>query len=108
MKRYKLVTKIINRCFVIKKLSCVAYSSNRIKVMVGKNKLLIGSFSGKNDESFCGKLMQYKTIYKALRDLDWKIKLSFNEAMKHAYSDTVISEFNLIRTNTEEENWLII
>lgn len=85
------------------KLSSVVYTSNRFKVMIGEDKFLFGSLSGKNDRSPLGKLMQYKTIYDTLRDLDWKIKLSFNEAIKNAYSDSVINEFDLIRTNNEEE-----
>lgn len=87
------------------KLSNVVYSSKRFKVMIGEDKFLFGSISGKDDKSPFGKLMQYKTIYDTLRDLDWKIKLSFNEAIKYAYSDSVINEFSLIRTDTEEEKF---
>ena len=47
--------------------------------------------------------MQYKTIHDTLMDLDWKIKLSFENAIKFSYSDTVRNNFNLIRTDAEEE-----
>ena len=85
------------------KLSNVAYNPQRFKIMLGEDKFLFGTVSAGNDESPFGKLMQYKTIYDTLMDLDWKIKLSFNEAIKFSYSDTLMSNFSLIRTDTEEE-----
>jgi hypothetical protein len=58
------------------KLSEVGYNPNRFKLMIGEDKFLFGVISANHSEAPCGKLMQYKTIYDTLRDLDWKIKLS--------------------------------
>jgi hypothetical protein len=85
------------------KLSNVAYNPQRFKIMFGDDKFLFGLVSAENDKSPFGKLMQYKTIHDTLIDLDWKIKLSFNEAINFSYSDTITSNFSLIRTDTEEE-----
>lgn len=85
------------------KLSEVDYNSNRFKIMIGEDRFLFGVVSANDNEAPFGKLMQYKTIYDTLKDLDWKIKLSFNEAIKYAYSEPVINEFSLIKTDSEEE-----
>ncbi|MBE6081382.1 hypothetical protein EQM13_04940 [Acidilutibacter cellobiosedens] len=85
------------------KLSEVTYNSNRFKVMIGEDRFLFGVVSANDNEAPFGKLMQYKTIYDTLKDLDWKIKMSFDEAIKYAYSDSMKNDFSLIRTDSEEE-----
>lgn len=85
------------------KLSSVDYNPQRFKIMFGEDKFLFGVVSAGNDDAPFGKLMQYKTIHDTLMDLDWKIKLSFNETIKFSYSDEVASNFSLMRTDTEEE-----
>ena len=85
------------------KLSEVTYNSNRFKVMIGEDRFLFGVISANDNEAPFGKLMQYKTIYDTLKDLDWKIKMSFDEAIKYAYSDSMKNDFSLIRTDSEEE-----
>lgn len=85
------------------KISSVIYNQQRFKIMFGEDKFLFGSVSEKDNDSPFGKLMQYKTIHDTLIDLDWKIKLSFNNAIKFSYSDTVRNNFSLIGTETEEE-----
>lgn len=85
------------------KISSVLYNQQRFKVMCGEDKFLFGVMSVGNNETPFAKMMQYKTIHDTLMDLDWKIKLSFNEAIKFAYSDEVANNFSLIRTDTQEE-----
>lgn len=85
------------------KISSVVYNQQRFKIMFGEDKFLFGSVSAKDNNSPFGKLMQYKTIHDTLMDLDWKIKLSFDNAIKFSYSDAVRNNFSLIRTDTEEE-----
>jgi len=85
------------------KLLEVIYNPNRFKLMIGEDRFLFGVVSAGDDESPFGKLMQYKTIYDTLKDLDWKLKLSFDEAIKYAYSEAVQQEHSLIKTESDEE-----
>ncbi len=85
------------------KLSEVSYNPNRFKLMFGDGKFLFGVISANHNEAPFGKLMQYKTIYDTLRDLDWKIKLSFDESIKYAYSEPVQKDFSLFKAESDEE-----
>lgn len=85
------------------KLSEVSYNPNRFKLMIGEDKFLFGAISANHNEAPFGKLMQYKTIYDTLIDLDWKIKLSFDECIKYAYSESVQKDFSLIKTESDAE-----
>lgn len=87
------------------KLSEVSYNPNRFKLMIGEDKFLFGIISANHSEAPFGKLMQYKTIYDTLRDLDWKIKLSFDKSIKYAYSEPVQNEFSLLKTESYEEQF---
>jgi hypothetical protein len=87
------------------KLSKATYNSNRFKLMIGKDKFLFGVISAGDKEAPFGKLMQYKTIYDTLRDLDWKIKLSFRQAITYAYSEPVQKDFSIFKTESEEEHF---
>lgn len=87
------------------KLSEVSYNSNRFKIMIGEDKFLFGVISANDSEAPFGKLMQYKTICDTLRDLDWKIKLSFDKSIKYAYSEAVQKDFSLLKTESEEEHF---
>lgn len=54
----------------------VQYDKDRFKVMIGEEKYLFGVVSGVNSASApLSKLMQYKTLYDTLRDLDCKIEI---------------------------------
>ena len=59
------------------KLSQVIYNPNRFKVLIGEDRFLFGIVSAGDSEAPFGRLMQYKTLYDTLIDLDWKIKFSF-------------------------------
>lgn len=85
------------------KFLSVVYNPQRFMIMLGDDKFLFGSISVEDNESPFGKFMQYKAIYDTLMDLDWKIKLSFEEAIKFSYSDAVISDFSVIKTDSQEE-----
>lgn len=86
-------------------LSEISYNPNRFKLMIGEEKFLFGVISANNSEAPFGKLMQYKTIYDTLRDLDWKIKLSFDKSIKYAYSDPVQKDFSPFKTESDEEKF---
>lgn len=86
------------------KISEVSYNSERFKLHFEEDKFLFGVISPKDDEAPFSKLMKYKTIYDTLRDLDWKLKISFEKGMKYAYSKPVQEKFSIIHINSEEEN----
>lgn len=82
----------------------IQYHKNRFKVMIGEDRYLLG-FSPSLDSvnnPLC-RLMQYKTLYDTLVDLDYKIKISFRKAIEHAYSDKLNESFSLFQENTKEE-----
>lgn len=84
-------------------LSKVNYNPNRFQLMIGEDRFLFGVISASDSEAPFGKLMQYKTIYDTLKDLDWKIKLSFDETIKYAYSESVQKDFSLLKTESDNE-----
>ncbi|APH21614.1 hypothetical protein FDF15_06015 [Clostridium botulinum] len=90
--------------YLKKKISEVSYNPERFKLYFGEDKFLFGVVSAKNYEAPFSKLMQYKTIYDTLRDLDWKIKISFEKGIEHAYSKSVQEDFSIVHINSEEEN----
>lgn len=89
--------------YLKKKISEVSYSSERFKLYFGEDKFLFGVISPKDEESPFSKLMQYKTIYDTLIDLDWKLKISFEKGIKCAYSKAVQENFSIVHINSEEE-----
>lgn len=85
------------------KLLQVAYNPDRFKLMIDEDRYLFGIVSSGDDEAAFSRLMQYKTLYDTLIDLDWKIKLSFEEAIKYAYSESVQNDYSILERSTEEE-----
>ena len=71
--------------------------------MIGEDRFLFGIVSAGDSEAPFGRLMQYKTLYDTLIDLDWKIKFSFDKAIEYAYSEPVQNNFSIFRVETEEE-----
>lgn len=86
------------------KISQVSYDTNRFKMYCGENKYVFGVISPEGGEAPLSKLMQYKTLYDTLKDLDWKIKKSFEEGLKYIYSEEVQKNFSVFNSNSEEEN----
>lgn len=89
--------------YLKKKISEVSYSSERFKLYFGEDKFLFGVISPKDNEAPFSKLMQYKTIYDTLIDLDWKLKISFEKGIKYTYSKPVQENFSIVNINSEEE-----
>lgn len=85
------------------KLSDVIYNPNMFNVLMGEDKYLFGCVSPKDDEVPFSRLLQYKTLYDTLIDLDFKIKFSFDKAIEYAYSDSVQNNYNIFKIATEEE-----
>lgn len=82
----------------------VQYHKHRFKLMCGEDRYVFGVVSGKEalGPAPFSKLMKYKTLYDTLRDLDYKIKISFCKAIELAYSDA-FNEFSLIEESTTEQ-----
>lgn len=74
----------------------VQYHKQRFKLICGEDRYVFGVVSGKEalGPAPFSKLMKYKTLYDTLRDLDYKIKISFCKAIELAYSDA-FNEFSL-------------
>ncbi|WP_431026736.1 Cthe_2314 family HEPN domain-containing protein [Lysinibacillus sp. LZ02] len=88
------------------KLNEIQYDSNLFKVRFGENKYIFGITSADNNmASGLGGIMQYNTLYQTLIDLDIKIKISFREAIRFAYSENVLKNFSIIEMKTNEEIW---
>ncbi len=85
------------------KLSQVKHNPDRFKLMIGEDRYLFGVVSAGDEEAPFSRLMQYKTLYDTLLDLDWKVKLSFEMAIKYAYSESVQNNYSLFKKGTEEE-----
>jgi hypothetical protein len=71
--------------------------------MMGNEKFLFGIVSTPNNPAPFSELMQYKTIYDTLRDLDYKIKISFEKAIYYSYSSNVQNNFSILNNSSEEE-----
>lgn len=89
--------------YLKKKILEVSYNPERFKLYYGEDKFLFGIVSPQNYKAPFSKLMQYKTIYDTLRDLDWKIKISFEKGIEYAYSKSVQENFSMFQVNSEEE-----
>lgn len=64
---------------------------------------IFGVVSAENEPSYISKIIQYKTIYETICDLDFKIKLSFKKAIEYAYSTNVQEQFSLLKNSSVEE-----
>lgn len=89
--------------YLMAKVSSIKYNEERFKIFIGTDRYIFGTLSPIGEETHISKLMKYKTLYDTLIDLDWKIKLSFQEGIRYAYSDTVQNDFSLFAINSEEE-----
>lgn len=85
------------------KIKDISYNENRFKIMMGNEKFLFGIVSAPNNPAPFSELMQYKTIYDTLRDLDYKIKFSFEKAIYYSYSSNVQNNFSILNIGSEEE-----
>lgn len=85
------------------KINEANYNDNRYKLLVGSDKYVFGIISGKDSKAPFSKLLQYKTIYDTLKDIDYKLKISFGKAIEFAYSGIVQSNFSIFVKGSHEE-----
>lgn len=90
--------------YLTEKFYEVQYDDERFKLFLGEDRFLFGMTSPKGKETPIGNFMRYKTMYDTLRDLDWKIKISFSKGIEYAYSNPVRENFSLIETRSKEES----
>lgn len=86
-------------------ISSVSYQPDRFRLYIGKDRYLFGTLSPDDKETVISRLMQIKTLYDTLKDLDWKIKVSLEKSLKFAYTKSVQEDFNPIKATSEEENY---
>lgn len=85
------------------KINDISYNENRFKIMMGNEKFLFGIVSAPDNPAPFSELMQYKTIYDTLRDLDYKIKFSFEKAIYYSYTSNVQNNYSILNIGSEEE-----
>ncbi|WP_195616937.1 hypothetical protein [Clostridium paraputrificum] len=78
-------------------ISSVSYQPDRFRLYIGKDRYLFGTLSPDDKETVISRLMQIKTLYDTLKDLDWKIKVSLEKSLKFAYTKSVQEDFNPIK-----------
>lgn len=89
--------------YLLSKMNEIYYNENRFRVLIEKDKYIFGVVSTENEPSYISKIIQYKTIYETICDLDFKIKLSFKKAIEYAYSTNVQEQFSLLKNSSVEE-----
>jgi hypothetical protein len=89
--------------YLLSKVDEIYYDENRFRVLIEKDKYIFGVVSAENEPSYISKIIQYKTIYETICDLDFKIKLSFKKAIEYAYSTNVQEQFSLLKNSSIEE-----
>lgn len=89
--------------YLLSKMNEIYYNENRFRVLIEKDKYIFGVVSAENEPSYISKIIQYKTIYETICDLDFKIKLSFKKAIEYAYSTNVQEQFSLLKNSSVEE-----
>ena len=89
--------------YLTKNISEILYNPKRFNIFFGNGKYVFGATSPEGKETIISKVVQYKTLYDTIQDLDWKIKRSFTISINYAYSKEVQENFNLITINSEEE-----
>lgn len=85
------------------KINEIKYSENKFKIMYGEDKYIFGIVSGKNKKSPFSKILEYKTLYDTLKDIDYKLKLSFLNAIEYAYLESLNTNFSVFKESSEEE-----
>ncbi len=88
--------------YLYSKVNEVFYNEDRFTLFIGNGKYIYG-ITGENLDSVYGKIINYKTIYDTLVDIDFKIKYSFDQAIKLAYSKAVKENYSIIHNKSNEE-----
>lgn len=90
--------------YLTTRLHQVSYNNERFKLYIEGNKFICGIITPSNATSLESKILEYNTLYNTLKDLDWKIKTSFEESIKYTYTESVLNHFKMIGKPSEDEN----
>lgn len=81
----------------------VEYPSKWMHISVGDDKYIWGAMSPKGKENMVTKAVKYRTLFRTVLDLDWKIKISFDNALIYGTSDEVKEKFQPMRPPCHDE-----
>ena len=77
-------------------IDSVHYPPNAFTIIRNDGKYIFGITSAPSHELPIAKIIEYKTLYETLCDLDAKVKYSLEMAIKCAYSRSAIKNFHMI------------
>lgn len=79
-----------------KEILKVNYEENMFKISFGDGKYILGvRTTDEANNGVLAKTSQYKTLYNTLRDVDSKIKYSFEEGIENTYSPAMNNNFSI-------------
>lgn len=83
------------------KLASVIYKGDRFKISVGNNKEIFGATSDDLKDPFY-KLVEIKEMYKTIVEIDKKIQISINEAIRYADLDPLKDNFSFLEVSENQ------
>lgn len=86
-------------------IDSVHYTPNAFTIIQNDGKYIFGITSVPNYEIPLAKILEYKTLFDTLCDLDAKVKYSLKLAIKYSYSRYTIKKFNMLKKPQGKE-WL--
>lgn len=84
-------------------IDSVHYLPNAFTIIQNDGKYIFGITSAPSHELPIAKILEYKTLYETLCDLDAKVKYSLEMAIKYAYSRSAIKNFHMIKKPVGKE-----
>ena len=97
-KQYKNEIKYLSNL-----IDSVSYLPNAFTIIQSDGKYIFGITSVPGKELPVAKILEYKTLYDTLCDLDAKVKYSLEMAIKYAYSRSAIKNFHMIKKPVGKE-----
>lgn len=90
--------------YLISKIKGITYSENRFRLNIGKDRYLFGTVTPVGvAETPISKMVNYRTLYQTILDLDLKIKFSLYKGIRYAYTKDVQDDFSIFQINSDAE-----
>ena len=86
-------------------ITSVQYAPKAFTIVQSDGKYIFGMTSVPGKEIPLSKILEYKTLYDTLVDLDEKIKFSLETATGYSYSPSVIKDFDMLKKSSGDE-WM--
>lgn len=99
-KQYKSEIK-----YLVNLIDSVQYLPNAFTIVQNDGKYVFGITSVPSHELPISKILEYKTLYETLCDLDTKVKYSLGLAIKYSYSRYTMKKFDILKKPKGKE-WL--